>query len=362
MRNFALTAATLVLLGFQTGPSQAVEDYTPHVRQSIETYIRPAFDRFAAAAGELPKAVEATCATPDTATQSAFADAYTNVIVSFGGISFLRFGPLIEDHRLDRLAFMPDPRGITQRQIRKSLAEVDQSLTDAATLAGKSVALQGLTALQLVAFDKEAKVVLDGSDEKGAFTCAYAKAIAENVANISGALRTAWHKPDGYSATLLDPQSGTGHVRSPKEAIETIFNSLVTGLIVIRDQEILPTVGDEIKKARASRFPFSRSANGIAYVTAEMEGIRDALNAAGFETALPEDFAWILPSLKFEFDNGIDTLKGIDGPIRTELKTEAVYHQLNLFYIISGSLRDTMALELAGALNLSGGFNALDGD
>lgn len=362
MRKIITVLAAVAASAFTVAPAMAVDDYTPFVRQSIEGYIRPAFKGFAADTAALPPAIDAVCADPTQKTKAIFADRYKAVVQSFGGVSFLRFGPLIEDHRLDSLAFMPDPRGIGQRQIRKILAADDPSVTDPIGLREKSVALQGLTALQLIAFDKDGKVLLGSEGEKTDYICGYASAISRNVAKIASDISTEWQDEKGYSLRLISPDTATGQIRSSKEAIETIFNGLVTGLIVVKDQELLPTIGTEKKKAKAHRMPFSRSGNGMAYMIAELKGIKGALEAAGFSPALDEEFAWILGSLAFEFENAIGTLEAIDGPVRQSIKSDETYGRLTLLMITMNSLRDTMALELAGALGLSGGFNALDGD
>jgi uncharacterized protein len=362
MRKMIAIMAALAAPALNVAPAMADDAYTPFVRQSIEGYIRPAFESFAADTAALPPAIDAACADSSQETKADFANRYKAVVRSFGGVSFLRYGPLIENHRLDRLAFMPDPRGIAQRQIRKVFAENDETVTDPVKLHDKSVALQGLTALQLIAFDKNGNVALGDPGDKQDFICAYASAISRNVAKVASDINAEWQDEKGYSLKLISPGADTGQIRSPKEAIETIFNSLVTGLIVIKDQELLPTVGTEKKKAKAHRLPFSRSGNGTAYLIAELTGIKAALEAANFSPALDEEFKWIPGSLAFEFGNGIANLQAIDTPVRQSIKSDDTYERLTLLTITIDSLRDTMAQELAGALELSGGFNALDGD
>ncbi|MEP0235665.1 imelysin family protein [Roseibium sp.] len=362
MRNFLIAAAVLSTACLETGTALAADTYTANVRQVIDGYIRPATSAFARQASALPPTIDALCTTATAQTKEDFADGYRDVVTAFGGVSFLRFGPTIDDHRLDSLAFMPDARGIAQRQIRRTFAKKDPSITDPDQLSGKSVALQGLTALQLIAFNKDGDVVLGDPGEDRDYICSYASAIAQNVDRIATEIETGWLDEDGYSARLLNPGPDNGQIRTSKEAIETIFNALVTGLIIVKDQELLPTLGSEIKKAKAHRLPFSRSGDGRAYLIAELQGIETALRAAHFEQNLDEEFLWIPDSIHFEFANGIANLESLDAPIRQSLKNEKTYQKLTLLVITMNSLRDTIALELAGALGLSGGFNALDGD
>ncbi len=357
MRILALVTLCCTL----AGPAWPA-DFSANVDGVIRTYIRPAAERMAVASAKLPDAVSVVCSEPSDATRSAFAEAYGETVVSFARVGFLRFGPLVEEDRLSRLAFLPDARGTAQRQIRKVFAARDQKVTDAATLTGKSVALQGLTALQLIAFNRDGAVVLGEAGETREFTCQYAQAIAVNVAGISDAVSKAWNDPNGYSSVLLSPSPDHNQIRSSQDAMETIFNALVTGLIVTKDQDILPALGKGPGKPKPHRVPFSRSGNGLVYVAAELDGIDAALKALEYDGLLAEEFAWLPSSLAFEFQNAQKILGGIEPPVRTSLRDNEAYGRFKVLLLTINSLRDTIALELAGALSLAGGFNALDGD
>ncbi|WP_346906362.1 imelysin family protein [uncultured Roseibium sp.] len=356
--RYLIYAACVCLMA---GPA-AAQDFSVNIKKSIEGYIRPAADGFARAADDLAPAIDAVCRETTAETKAAFAQHYGDVVTTFAKISFLRYGPLLEDDRLNRLAFMPDPRGIAQRQIRKILADTDSTAIDASTLKDKSVAVQGLTALQLIAFDEDGQVVLGDPGEMRDFICGYTRAIAVNAAQVADEVAAAWDDPDGYSSELLMPGEKNDHVRTSKDAIEVIFNALVTGLIIVKDQDVLPALGKGPESAKAHRVPFSRSGNGLVYLASELKGIEDALRAAEFEPLLSEDFAWIPDSIYFEFANAQTLLADITPPIRQSLQDGGNYDRLKVLTLTINSLRDTMAGELAGALSLSGGFNALDGD
>lgn len=352
----------LIVLVAVVGQSRAADTFTPHIQGVIETYIRPAFNRFSNTSSQLPQAVKTACLHNAAEAKQEFANTYRATVIALGNISFLRFGPLAEENRLDSLAFMPDPRGIAQRQIRKALAANDQSLIDPAQLSSKSVALQGLTALQLIAFDKDGAVVLGNDGNNKEVICGYALAIASNIVRIAQDAKTAWEDPSGFSADLLAPNTANDHIRSSKEAMETIVNALATGLTIIKDQHILPAMGTERDKARPHRFPFSRSQNGVAFIYAELEGIKKTLAAAKLEGAQIDNFQRISSTLEFEFKSGLSHLNEINAPIRDALKNDADYNRLKLLPIIIDSLRYVISSRLAGELGLSGGFNALDGD
>lgn len=342
--------------------SVAAADFSENLAGMVDDYIRPSADRLAAAGSKLPQAVSAVCTDPTDSTRTTFAETFSETATSLAGVSFLRFGPLVDEDRLSRLAFLPDPRGTAQRQIRKVFAAQDATVTDPASLAGKSVALQGMTALQLIAFDKTGAVILGSAGDTTGFTCAYALAIAGNVAAITRDVADAWNDPAGYRAVLVSPDPAHGQIRTSQDAMETVFNALVTGLIIVRDQHIQPALGKGPKKMKLHRIPFSRSGNGIAYVRAELQGIGAALKAANLGPLLSDITAWIPDSLDYEFSNADSLLAAIPAPVRQARDKAALTESLKTLMLTIESLRENMAVEMAGGLALSGGFNALDGD
>ena len=222
--------------------------------------------------------------------------------------------------------------------------------------------MQGLTALELIAFDKTGSVRLGAADDMRDFTCDYALAIARNVAGMADAVATDWQDPAGYSAHLLTAGAGNPTFRTSKEALESIFNALVTGIVIARDQNVLPALGSSPAKAKPRRFPFSRSGNAVSFLSGELSGIRDALFSMELQRALPSDYLWLLDSLDFEFNIAQSYLAQLQPPLRATFKRQKDYDLVEALAIALKSVRDLMVLETAGALELSGGFNALDGD
>ncbi|CUA97236.1 imelysin family protein [Pannonibacter indicus] len=340
--------------------------YADYVKGAVEGYIRPETRAFANAATRLPTAVEDACKSPGTETADEFRVAYGGAVAAFGRISFLRYGPLAEESRLERIAFLPDARGVAQRQIRKLVAERDESATTPESLAAKSVAVQGLTALQLAAFDDDGQVTLGGTDEAGVYACAYAQALAVNLAQLSGEVAALWEAPDGFSGQLEAAGPDNPRFRNSKEAAETLFNALVTGLVIVRDQDVIPAfgpaLGNDPASAKPNRIPFSRANFGQAYIASELTGIRDFIRASNYAKGVDSEGEWIAASLEFEVSNSLKALARAGEPMRETVKTPEGYKALSDMLISLKGLRDLVALNLAGSLDMTGGFNALDGD
>ncbi|GAA0785470.1 hypothetical protein E1180_18155 [Roseibium denhamense] len=350
------------LLAVLLGQPLAAASFEKPLERLTSGYIVPSMADFSQRASGLSGAVEAVCDTPGEETRHEFEKAFGETVSAFARINFLRFGPLVEDDRLSRLAFLPDTRGIGLRQIRKILAAKDQSALSAQTLGEKSVAVQGLTALQLLAFDRDSSVKLGKPGELKDFTCQYAFAIAENVAAIGAELERAWTAPDGYRRTLVTVGPGDHPFRTSQEAFETVFNALTTGLLVVRDQNLLPVLGTSPDKAKPQRMPFSLSKNGLIFVGSELDGLHAALLSMELDAATEADLSRGLDTLAFEFSNAQKIIDRIDGPIRESLGGGNAYQQITLLAISTKAMRDIMGLRLAEPLGLTGGFNALDGD
>ncbi|MEM9634143.1 MAG: imelysin family protein [Pseudomonadota bacterium] len=357
MRNlfFGFMAASMAF------PAMAA-DFNKPIEQAITGYIRPATAEFAESASKLPAAVKAICAETTEATVEGLKSSFSETVRDYSRVHFLRFGPLLENDRLNRLSFLPDPRGTAQRQIRKIYAAHDESVLSLGSLQNKSVAVQSMTAFELIAFNKSTDVVLGEAGDNKDYTCGYALAIAENVAEIAGNLASDWADPNGFSKVLLSAGPENERFRSPTEALEAVFNSLVTGIIIAKDQDVLPALGSSEEKAKPRRFPYSRSGNSILYVSAELDGINDAVASMELKEYMSPDNQWIMDTLGFEFKNANNYLAQLQPPLRKTFGEEGSYNQAKALVVNLTAIQDMMGQEVAGALGLAGGFNALDGD
>lgn len=326
---------------------------TAIVTRAIEGYIRPATARFAEDTRRLNGAVAAFCAAPGPAARAPVDTAFRAAVEGWSGVQFLRFGPLVEAHRLERVAFWPDPKGIGLRQIRKAIADKDLSVTDPARLQDKSVALQGLTALEHLFY---------GGGPTDGFRCDYARAAATSLADLAATVAAEWADPDGFSKRLLAPGGDDPLYRTPSEALAELQKALATGLQVTRDQKLKPVLGDDIDSARPFLAPFRRSGLSIDVLKADVSALRAYATAAGFGRDLPETYRWVGRSMAFEFENAARTVAAVTLPVDEAVYDPAARDRLGYLSVVLGNLRDMAHQDLAAALGLKVGFNALDGD
>src|SRR6185369_15160323 len=91
-------------------------------------------------------------------------DGWRHAMDAWLAASIVQFGPIHDDNRRLRIEFWPDANNNVSRSVQQVLAR-DDELTPA-TLAGQSVAAQGLSAYEQLVF------AADGDDVLASFTTA----------------------------------------------------------------------------------------------------------------------------------------------------------------------------------------------
>lgn len=338
-------------------------DFAPLVRNVVEGYAVPKSEALAESFAALQDSAAQLCRNRASfAHKLSFSAHFSASVAAYAQVSILRFGALADEHRLERLAFVPDARGVVRRQVDRLLARPDATATDPDRLRGKSVALQGLSALERIAFSANGEVALASEDEAGDFACAYAMAIAARLKATAEELAGAYRSGEGQTGLLLAPSPENALVHTPQEAVENVFNALLTGLAVLRDQVLERVLEPGAPASRAERAPFVRSGNEFTYLAAGLSGLNEAVAAGKFVEAAPQEGRWLKNSIAFETKLAADTLDGFDVPLAQVLADEERRKRLELVEINTSSIRDLLGRELAGYLELKGGFNALDGD
>src|SRR5262245_31544549 len=153
MRTLAIFLLCASEVCASASAAHAETDHSAIARAALTEVIRPGYAALAEESAALGKKVGALCEAPSSASLDASRKAFASAVAAWSKVEILRFGPIVADHRYERLFFWPDPKGLGDRQIRDALVKHDESVTKPETLAGKSVALQGLPALEYLLYD-----------------------------------------------------------------------------------------------------------------------------------------------------------------------------------------------------------------
>jgi len=350
--------AGLFCLSASAAVAEPPEDLGKRV---TETYIRPSVAHFANSAAALTGAMDRLCHAPSEARFDTVRALFGTLVDSWFRIYFLRFGPLVDDNRFERIFFWPDPRGVILRQVSGILGNADPTALDPDLLAQKSVAVQGLPALEYALYGSGSQSILEGTAD-GKFRCDYALSTSVRIAETAAELVRAWSPDSDYAKDFTDPGPENDLYRSQTEVAAEVVKALAGGMTFLSDVVIAPFLGKEPEQARASRAPFWRSNHTLPALQEGVRGMRDFYEATDFAGNYAKSDEWIDGSLRLEMRTIDDTLGNITEPLEEAVAPGPGREALVYTVIALKSLHSTVDTRLASAVGVSVGFNALDGD
>jgi predicted lipoprotein len=210
---FRPAALLLACLAVMAMPARA-QDRAAVVTALTRDVAVPAVEGFAQATDAFVATAANACADPAAVDTARLQAGFGEVADAWARLEPLAFGPLIADNRIFKVNFWPDGHGVAARQLRQYLATADVAAAAAERLAGASVAVQGLPALEALLFD--AADGLDEGSEAADFRCAFVEGLAGNLDSMAEAIAAEWTaEPDGYAMAL------TGAAADPALRVRT---------------------------------------------------------------------------------------------------------------------------------------------
>lgn len=391
----ACLCAALVMCCLSGPVSGAIPDNAQRVSNVLEKLVIPGVERLDSSAARLAPAVRGWCATHSGAAdkkksaakaqEKAFAAltaAFRDTASAWGGVEFLRFGPLAAKGRRERFAFWPDPRGVVARQLRQILAAKNLALLEPGALAKQSAAVQGLPALEFLVVpseDPSGKKAApaqsrEQADEKQAaadaegevYRCQLAGAVADNLAALAHEIREAWTRDGGYRQMMLETGPDHKIYKSDAESAGDLVRSLLTGLQVLSATQVKPRVrsaaAQTIKGAKPEKRPsgpFVRIKAESAYFVGATRGLKALYDGLDMEASLGPDKQW-MKSWAAGAWRAILRSDGVGGAVKGA-GAGATPSPREVAGRISG-LRQLIGREMANAAGIPIGFNELDGD
>jgi uncharacterized protein len=328
------------------------QSHSAMVATTLEKHIIPRVEGFATAAGALPGKVQQVCQTGDPAAREELSTNLRRTVEAWAEIEFLRFGPLTEAGRRERISFWPDPRGFLARQLRQLIAAKDMKVIEGGAIAKQSAAVQGLPALESVMTDTVTPLAPGAAS---AFQCALAQAVAANIADMGRDLLQSWTKAGGWKDKMLRPGSDNDTYKEPSEAASELIKALLIGFQLVGDGEIKPQLDENSKYVG----PFAKANLSKAYYAAGVKSLQALYETMALESYLPEDKDWVK-----NWAGGawrvILASDGAGGKASGTVRDDAPALR-ELHGRISG-LRKLVAKEISQSAGLTVGFNELDGD
>lgn len=350
-----------LLIGLMATPALAQLHPTGRtvITEAVEDAIKPGFAGFAAAARDMRLAMGGLCDEPSAAWLDEARARFKDVVIAWSRIENYRFGPLMKDNRSDRILFWPDRKGIALKQVQAILATKDVAATDPATLKTKSVAVQGLGALEFVLFGTGAETL---AGPGGDFRCDFGNAISGAVSDVAAEMSQEWYAAPGIATRMIRPSETDSDYRSNDEVLTELIGVMAHGVEAIRDQRILPFLGREGEASKPKSALFWRSNMTVPSIANGFFGLRMLLNNSAIWQYAPTEQFWIGQDALAEFDKVDGEVAKVTGTVEEALADPAQRAALGQIVVSSQALGRLTGEDLPAALGLSVGFSSLDGD
>jgi len=340
----------------------AAFDHAALARRTYEKIILPGYQRFDDAARALAEKADALCRSPSAEALAATRAAARGALIDWGRIEPIRFGPITQGQRTERLLFYPDAHGIVGKQTARLLAKKDEADIDPAKLAGASVAVQGFGALDVALYGQGSEQLATSAPD-AAFRCRYVRALARDIAQIASDAYADWKGAHGATWLSAGPSNKT--YLTPNETTQALFRAYVTQLEVLRLQRLAAVAGADAKPAGPL---LPHSGLGLPLVVAGIEGERDILGPDGFgaddlaSTDKERDAIAILGSVATDLGFAVRAGEAAAAMAPDAFTDPQARERLTPMLL---SLKNAEALGRAALGALTGqtlGFNSLDGD
>ena len=329
------------------------------MEKAVDGFIRPGYHRFRETASALETDLKGLCAAPSSENLDLARAAFDKTVAAWSTIEIVRIGPVIEANRFERILFYPDRKSTGLKQVQAILARPDESATAVETLKDKSVAMQGLGALEFVLFGTGADTLVE---EKQGFRCRYGAAIAGNLVRLGSELAAAWDAPDGIQAAWKHPGPDNPEFRDGREAITALLGILVHGAEAIRDQRIETFYKGEDNNTFPKQAIYWRSGNTFTSINGNIEGLRSLIKQSGMVDLLADDSRSVVSSIDFVAKSLTRVAKDINPDVEAAVSDPAERAKLDFLLLNSKDLILRLNNDYGGAIGLAAGFSFSDGD
>ena len=359
----SLTCLVATAASAQPDAAAASISFKPAIESAITEAILPGYRALAARADDTLEATAELCAAPQEAALANTREAFHRLVDAWSRVEMYRFGPAREMNRYERIFFWPDRRGLGLRQVRRVLTDEDITAIKLDSLRSKSVAVQGILALEYVLFGDDSLALAD--EPGGSFRCLYGNTIASAIALAAEEIVSGWDSPEGIVALMLEAGPDNPTYRSHGEVVQQFLQSAREQLQIVRDLKLGRPLGKSPEAGNPRTAPLWRSESVFSTVDANMESVIALMDASNIAALLPDKEDWLVPSLMFELRQARAAVHDVGDSARTwetAVRDPAAHQRLAYALIpLSGAI-DLLEDHIPAALGLTIGFNVLDGD
>ncbi len=362
----ALAILGAVVAGPAAAPARAdlpEKSYAAVNRALVRDHVLPRYRALEAKSGAMAAAVATLCRQPSPAGLAAARAAYHNALDGWMAVQHLRFGPVELFMRAFRLYFWPQARGKVGPAV-DALVRAPKPVP-ADKVRDISIAAQGFPAVEYLLYRQGEGLALRGA--ASGRRCGLLGGIARNIHTMAAEIVADWSGgTTSYARTIAASGPKKPVYKDSKEATLAFFKSLNDSLHLIADVKLRAVAGPSIAKARPRLVESRLSRRSMRNIVIDLEALR-ALYAGdkgtGLGTLVREAGDKKLDALmRRAFRLTLETARNIGKPLDQAVLDPKSRPRVETLILQVRALRQIVATRLAKALDLSVGFNALDGD
>ncbi|MGH6947594.1 MAG: imelysin family protein [Kiloniellales bacterium] len=371
MASFRTTMIALALAvafaAVASGQDKIPAEAYRHVNEAlVANHVVPRYQALAAATGALETAADSFCAAPEKAKLEGLRARFHETMDAWMAVQHLRFGPVELFMRAQRLYFWPEARGRIEDAVRQIVAAADSTALSPDQFRRASVAAQGLPAIEVLLYGEGGGLLL--APGTGGFRCRLLEAASANVHSMAAEIVEGWRGGElDYAAKVIEPGETNLYYRTAREATLDLFKSLHNGLQLIADVKLLQVVGSSKEAAQPRNAESSLSGRALRNIAINLKalqalylgeggvGLGDLAREQGSDPELD-------PLLRRAFDITIATARSIPGELGAAVVDPERRPSVEKLSTQVLALKQIVKTRLSAVLDLSVGFNALDGD
>ena len=287
---------------------------------------------------------EFCAAEPEQRNFSRLTEQFANAVNAWSSVELLRYGPVSDGFRYERIAYWPERKNDVERGLRRMLSESDVLTPDA--MSKKSVAVQGLPALERLLYEGSARDALVASGNAQKRRCAAGVAISGNLKNVIQDIVNGW-------APAKDQIRADDTIA--REVVTRFATDLLTVYQVVGDLKLDAVMGKTAADVKPKAAQWWRSGLSSQTIALNLQAVAD--------------LTWIVLG---PGDAGTSTVGAIDTakklaeelplPLSEMAADDVQRRRLFLLRDAVRGARDLSGRYVPSALGITIGFNSLDGD
>jgi predicted lipoprotein len=342
--------ALLAGMAWAAPASAAPPDPGPLAVRVIEQAVLPRYDALAEATARQAEDWARACADGDFGPEAdGLKDDYQTAADAWAAVEFVTTGPIGESLRADRVFFGPDRRNYVSKAVAELATRAKDAELTADAMRSASVAGQGFPALE--------RVLYEPGDAPPAGQCRIGSAIARNLTDIAADIPREWRAPEGPLEKLRRGEGDRLHFADPQQAAARLLTDLAGGVQRMVDLKLLPVLGssaDAAKPKAAEGWRSGRSARALSVTVASLGEM-----AKIFAASAP-------PEVAKADDKAFEAARAAVAKLPADLGEAAAdpkrRRALEVAVAALKAAQADVVKNVAPALGLPLGFNALDGD